>query len=346
MSDYDHGRYHAADFAALDDPQLPERFQNYILDKDLIGEGPISFSYRAKRIDGNRPVRLKVLRKRVCQLAGVGEAYQSAKTAQMQYMGDHLLRMTGAAIHDGILIFEYEYVESISLRSLIESDAPFHPDLAALIAMEIIAGLSQIHGVRPSPGLGNLVPLHRNLKPENVLISPDGEVRLTDIGMLDIAAFCDAARLELPYDTRVYQAPEQLLRDGYADRRSDVFTLGLMMLEMETSRLPYVGGNVFEVRQNIRENRRASLESLYPVTRDRDRKKLTQQLGELCERMTAHDSEKRIQSLVDVESQLLRYLEGAKYADRNRALADFLQRRSFHVERFSKRGFIDRLFGG
>ncbi len=346
MSDYDHSRYHAADFAALDDPQLPERFQNYILDKNLIGEGPISFSYRATRLDGNRSVRLKVLRKRVCQLAGVGDVYQRAKTAQMQYTGDHLLRMTGATVHDGILIFEYEYFESISLRSLIENDAPFHPDLAALIAMEIIAGLSQIHGVHPSPGLGNLVPLHRNLKPENVLISPNGEVRLTDIGVLDIAVFCDAARLELPYDTRVYQAPEQLLRDGYADRRSDVFTLGLLMLEMMTSRLPYSGGNVFEVRQNIRENRRAFLESLYPVTRDRDRKKLTQQLGQLCEKMIAHDSEKRIQSLVDVESRLLRYLEGAKYADRARALADFLQRRSFHVERISKRGFIDRLFGG
>jgi eukaryotic-like serine/threonine-protein kinase len=346
VSDFDHNCYHAADFAALDDPQLPERFQNYVLDKNLIGEGPISFSYRATRIDGNRLVRLKVLRKRICQLAGIGETYQRAKTAQLQYTGDHLLRMTGAAVHDGILIFEYEYFESISLRSLIESDAPFIPDLAALIAMEIIAGLSQIHGVRPSPGLGNLVPLHRNLKPENVLISPNGEVRLADIGMLDIAAFCDSARLELPYDTRVYQAPEQLLRDGYADRRSDVFTLGLIMLEMMTSRLPYTGGSVFEVRQNIRENRRASSESLYPVTRDRDRKKLMQQLGQLSEGMIAHDSEKRIQSLVDAESRLLRYLEGARYADRNRAVADFLQRRSFHVERISKRGFIDRLFGG
>jgi eukaryotic-like serine/threonine-protein kinase len=346
VSDYDRSPYHTADFAALDDPQLPERFQNYILDKNVIGEGPISFSYRATRLDGNRSVRLKVLRKRICLLAGAGETYQRAKTAQMQYTGDHLLQMTGATVHDNILILEYEYFESVSLRSLIENDTPFHPDLAALIAMEIITGLSQIHGVRPSPGLGNLVPLHRNLKPENVLISPNGEVRLTDIGMLDVAAFCDAARLELPYDTRVYQSPEQLLREGYADRRSDVFSLGLLILEMMTSRLPYSGGNVFEVRQNIRENRRVSMESLYPVVRDRDRKKLTRQLAQLCEKMTLHDSEKRIQSLVDVESQLFRYLEGSKYADRARALADFLQRRSFHVERISKRGFIDRLFGG
>jgi len=346
VSDYDYGRHRAADFAALDDPQLPERFQNYVLDKNMIGEGPISFSYRARRLDDSRSVRLKVLRKRVSQLAGIDEVYQRAKTAQVQYAGDHLLRQTGAAAHDNILIFEYEYHESISLRSLIESDAPFHPDLAALLAMEIIVGLNQIHGVRPSPGLGSMVPLHRNLKPENVLISPTGDVRLTDIGMLDIAAFCDGARLELPYDVRVYQSPEQLLRDGYADRRSDVFSLGLLIIEMMTSHLLYSGGNVFEVRQNIRENRRASLKSLYPLTRDRNRKKLTQRLGELCAQLTAHDSEKRTQSLVEVESQLLRFLEGGKYDDRNRAIADLLQTRSFHVERVRKRGFIDRLFGG
>jgi eukaryotic-like serine/threonine-protein kinase len=344
MPSYDHDQKRAT-FAALDDPQLPERFQNYILDKNVIGEGPISFSYRAIRIDGNRPVRLKVLRKRICELAGIDAIYQHAKTTQMQYTGENLLKLTAATVHDSILILEYESFDSVSLRSLIDNDAPFHPDLVALFAMEIVTGLSQIHGVRPSPGLGNLVPLHRNLKPENTLVSPQGELRLADIGLIDIAAFCDAARLELPYDTRVYQAPEQLLRDGYADRRSDVFTLGLLMVEMLTARLPYSGNNVFEVRQNIRENRRKSIESLYPMTQDRDRKKLTQQLGQFCEKMVAHDSEKRLQSLVDIENHLLHYLETGKYQDRNRALADFVRTRTFHVERISKRGLLDRLFG-
>ena len=195
MSSRDENQYHGAELTALDDPQLPERFQNYILDKNMIGAGPIGFCYRATRTDGNRPVRLKVLRKRVCQLPDAGELSQRVKNAQTQYTGDYLLRFTGAAVHNGILIFEYEYFESISLRSLIDDDAPFHPDLVALIAMEIITGLNQIHGVRPSPGFGNLVPLHRNLKPENVLISPSGQIRLADIGMVDIGDYCDRVRL-------------------------------------------------------------------------------------------------------------------------------------------------------
>lgn len=341
--DYDQQR---ASFAALDDPQLPERFQNYVLDKNLIGEGPISFSYRAKRLDNGRAVRLKVLRRRVSGLTGVEVIFQQVKTAQTQYTGENLLHLTAATVHDGILILEYEYFESVSLRSLIDADAPFHPDLVALVAIEMIAGLNQIHGVRPSPGLGSLVPLHRNLKPENVLISPQGEVKLCDIGLVDIASFCDSRRLELPYDTRVYQAPEQLLRDGYADRRSDVYSLGLLMTEMLTTRLPYSGENVFEVRQNVRENRRLSLAGCFPPTKDGVRRKLTQQLGQICEKMIAHDSEKRTQSVADVENLLLRYLESGRYSDRNHTLADFLRTRTFQVERISKRGFLDRLFGG
>jgi eukaryotic-like serine/threonine-protein kinase len=346
MSDRYYQGFHGAEYAAIDDPQLPERFQNYILDKNVIGEGPVSFSYRATRIDGNRAVRLKVLRKRVSLQPEIAEVYQHLKVAQTHYLGDRILGFSGAAVHNGILIFEYEYCESVSLRSLIEGDAPFHPDLVALLAMEIISGLNQIHGVRPSPGLGSLVPLHRNLKPENVLISPDGCVRLTDIGMIDIADKCDAVRLELPRDDRVYQAPEQLLRDGYADRRTDVYTLGLMMLETLTAQFLFTGKDAYEVRQNIRENRRHQIRGMYPAVRDKVRIDLTEKLGQIIEKMVSHDPEKRTQSLVDAESQLVRYLEGTNYPDRNRAIADFLAARSFHVERVRKRGFIDRLFGG
>ncbi len=342
MSDYDRSQQ----FAAVDDPQLPERFQNYALDKNVIGEGPASFSYRATRIDGNREVRLKVLRKRVCELPAIAEVFQQLKLAQPQFTGDNILRFTGATVHNGILIFEYEYFDSLSLRSVMDTDAPFHPDLVALLAMEIICGLNQIHGVRPSPGLGSLVPLHRNLKPENVLVSSTGWAKLTDIGMIDVPVYCDAARLGLPYDNRVYQSPEQLLRDGYADRRTDVYALGLIMLEMATARFPFRGVDIFEVRQNIRENHREPSDSLYPATRDRNRRELMHDLGKIVERMISTDSEKRIQSLVDVEGSLIRYLDGSNYSNRNRAIADFLKARSFEVQRLRKRGFIERLFGG
>lgn len=340
------GRYSRAEFAALDDPELPERFQNYVLDKNKIGEGPISFCYRAKRIDNDRQVLLKVLRRRICALPEIKELHQKLSRVLTQYGGDNVVRFVGPGMHNEILFFEFEYVQAVSLRTLIDSDAPFYPDLVVLIALGVIAGLNQIHGVKPSPGMGNLIPLHRNLKPENILITPVGKVKITDTDMLQIADYCDKAQLELPYPLKVYQSPEQLLRDGYADRRSDIYSLGLIMLEAATSRFLYYGDNVFEVRQNVRENRRNNESLLYPAVKDDQRKSLTREFAKIIEMMLAYASEKRIQSFVEVESRIERYLVGSNYADPARAIADFLRVHTFHSERSRKRGFLDRLLGG
>lgn len=346
MADNYQGRYSQAEFASLDNPELPERFQNYAIDKNQIGEGPVSYCYRAKRIDSNQTVLLKVFRKRICRLPGIRELHETLARVLSQYRGDSIVQFLGAGMQDGILFFEFEYAESVSLRSLIDTDAPFYPDLVVLIALGVISGLNQIHGLRPSPGMGNLIPLHRNLKPENILITPDGRVKIADIALLQIADFCDKAQLDLPYATRVYQSPEQLLRDGYADRRSDIYSLGLIMLEAATGRLPYPGESVFEVRQNVRENRRANFQSLSPPVTDATVRTLTKDLIGIIERMTAHVSEQRAQSLMEIEDLIAGYLKGSNYADPGRAIADFLRTRMFQSERSRKRGLIDRLFGG
>jgi serine/threonine protein kinase len=344
-SDYQ-GRYSQTEFAALDDPQLPERFQQYVIDKSKIGEGPTSYCYRAKRVDDGRDVRLKVFRKRICGLAGIEALWQKLSKISAQFQGENVLRYYGSGLHDNLLFLEFEYFESVSLRSIINSDAPCHPDLVVLIASQIIAGLNQVHGVKPSPGMGNIIPLHRNLSPENVLISPEGSVKITDIEMQQIINFCDLARLDIPYSPELYQSPEQLLRDGYADRRSDIYLLGLMMIEMTTGRFPYWGKDVFEMRQNVREYKHDRLDDIFPATKDADRKFLLKQFRKIVERMFEHDPEKRPQSLIEIESQIGKYLEGSNYSDPYRTIADFLKHRAFHGERLRKVGFIDRLFGG
>ncbi len=73
-----HGRY--AEFAVIDDPSLPERFQNYSIDKNKIGEGPISLCYRAQRIDTNETVRLKVFRRRLSLNSGNSRTIPETKS--------------------------------------------------------------------------------------------------------------------------------------------------------------------------------------------------------------------------------------------------------------------------
>ncbi len=243
-------------------------------------------------------------------------------------------------------MLEYSHVEGVSLRSIITENAPLHPDLVALIAQGIIQALNQIHGFRPSPGMGNLIPLHKNLKPENVFLTDDGKIMLTDIDMLPFCRLSDHLKLTLPYSLNVYESPEQLLKDGYADRRSDIFALGPIMLEMASGTYPYYGNNIFEVRQNIREELWGNADALYPSYKEPSVRSLTKSLARLINMMIEHNAEKRVQTLLDLETSLVDYFKGGNYDYPAKALTDYLRLRSFQAERARKRGFIDRLFGG
>ncbi len=338
------GRY--AEFAVVDDPSLPERFQNYIIDKNKIGEGPISFCYQARRTDTNEAVRLKVIRRRLSLNPEFAELFQKQSRLLAEFRGSQIQPFRGTTIHNEMLMLEFGHIEGVSLRSIIAENAPLHPDLVALIAQGILQALNQIHGVRPSPGMGNLIPLHKNLKPENVFLTVGGKIVLTDIDMLPFCHLSDRLKLALPYSLNVYESPEQLLKAGYADRRSDVFALGLIMLEMATGRYPYSGSNVFEIRQNIREEFRDNADVLYPSYRESSVRSLTKSLSRLINKMIEHNPEKRMQTLMDLESNLVDYFSGASYDYPEKTLTDYLRLRSFQTERAHKKGFIDRLFGG
>ncbi len=344
MSTHNKARY--AHFAALDHPDLPERFQNYAIDKNPIGEGPTTYCFRARRLSDNSAVRLKVLRRRLSQHPEIGETFDRLSRLLQEFRGDRLLRYYAAGQHAGIRFFEFEYIEATSLRVVIERFAPLHPDLVALIALGAVTALLQIHGLRPSPGLGNLIPLHRNLSPENILLTPDGRVLLADCDTNQLRAFADRRQLELPYLPQTYESPEQLLKAGYADRRSDVYALGLIMLEAATACHPYQGQTIFEARQNVRENRPFRIEALYPEYRDPLARSLLKDFGQILRGCVAFDPEKRPASATDVEDKLTSYLGDAGYEDRTRPIADFLRAGTFQVERKRKKTFIDRLFGG
>jgi serine/threonine-protein kinase len=344
MSSHNHGRY--AQFAALDHPDLPERFQNYVIDKNPIGEGPTTYCFRARRLSDNSAVRLKVLRRRLSQHPEIDETFDRLSRLFREVRGDRLLQFCTSGQHAGIRFFEFEYVDATSLRVVIERFAPLHPDLVALIALGAVAALLQIHGLRPSPGLGNLIPLHRNLSPENVLLTPDGRVLLADSDVNQLTTFADRRQIELPYLSQTYESPEQLLKAGYADRRSDVYALGLIMLEAATACHPYQGQTIFEARQNVRENRPFRIEALYPEYRDPLARALVKDLGSIVRACTAFDADKRPASATDVEDKLTSYLGDAGYEDRKRPIADFLRAGTFQVERKRKKSFIDRLFGG
>ncbi len=148
-----------------------------------------------------------------------------------------------------------EFAEGRSLRAVVKAKSPFPVEEALEITRQICAALVYMH----AQGV-----VHRDLKPDNVLVGDDGKVKLLDFGI----AMDEAARrltwfgLSPPLGTPDYMAPEQI-RGRRGDVRTDVYALGTMLYEMITGELPYVSGNVHAMmRSKLNEDPRPPREVL------------------------------------------------------------------------------------
>jgi serine/threonine-protein kinase len=148
-----------------------------------------------------------------------------------------------------------EYAEGKSLRALQGDKGKFEVDEALRIARQICEALVYLH----AQGV-----VHRDLKPDNVLMTPDGQIKLLDFGI----AMDEAARrltwfgLSPPVGTPDYMAPEQV-RGKRGDVRTDVYALGTMLYEMITGGLPYDAGNAHAMmRAKLNQNARPARELL------------------------------------------------------------------------------------
>jgi serine/threonine protein kinase len=125
-----------------------------------------------------------------------------------------------------------EYVNGVPLRSLMKHGEPWDPERALAIVRQIAEALVYLHGQHV---------VHRDLKPQNILVTPDGKIKIVDFG---IALDHPGRRLTwLGSDTvgtPEYMAPEQA-KGLRGDERSDIYALGLLLYEMLTGRLPYGG---------------------------------------------------------------------------------------------------------
>lgn len=124
-----------------------------------------------------------------------------------------------------------ELVRGGTLRELLRERGPMPPHAAAAVTRPALTALAAAHR-------GGLV--HRDVKPENVLISDDGDVKLADFGLVRAVAGTSATSGSVMLGTAAYLSPEQV-GDGRADARSDVYAVGVLLFEMLTGRIPFSG---------------------------------------------------------------------------------------------------------
>ncbi len=198
-----------------------------ILEK--IGTGGMSDVYKAKCHKLNRFVAVKVLKQEFSENANFVSKFRTEAQAAAGLMHPNIVNVYDVGEENGIYYIVMELVEGITLKKYIEKKARLSFKEAVSIAIQVSMGIEAAH---------NNHIIHRDIKPQNIMISRDGKVKVTDFGIAK-AATSNTITSNVMGSVH-YTSPEQA-RGGYSDEKSDIYSLGITMFEMLTGRVPFNG---------------------------------------------------------------------------------------------------------
>ena len=193
------------------------------------GTGGMSVVYRAKDHKLNRTVAIKVLKQEFSDNANFVSKFRVEAQAAAGLMHPNIVNVYDVGEEKGMYYIVMEYVDGITLKKYIEKKSRLTAKEAISIAIQVSLGLQAAHA--------NHV-IHRDIKPQNIMISRDGKVKVTDFGIAK-AATSNTITSNVMGSVH-YTSPEQA-RGGYSDERSDIYSLGISLFEMLTGRVPFNG---------------------------------------------------------------------------------------------------------
>jgi eukaryotic-like serine/threonine-protein kinase len=187
--------------------------------------------YRARDAVLERPVAIKVLHRNLAGDAGFIERFRREARAAANLNHQNIVAVHDWGSVDGIYYMVMEYVAGLSVREILHAEGLLAPAQAADVLEQTLAALQHAH----RQGI-----VHRDVKPENLMVTRDGVVKVADFGLA--RAFADAQITEAGnvIGTVQYLAPEQLQGEP-ADPRTDLYALGVVAFELLTGRLPFTG---------------------------------------------------------------------------------------------------------
>ena len=210
---------------------LQDRYE--ILER--IGSGGMSDVYRARCHKLNRLVAIKVLKEEFSQDASFVEKFKMEAQAAARLSHPNIVNVYDVVDEGDLHYIVMELVEGITLKSYIAKKGMLGTREAIGIALQMAQGIEAAH----ESGI-----VHRDIKPQNIIISMDGKVKVTDFGI------ARAASSQTMSATAVgsvhYISPEQA-RGGYCDTRSDIYSFGVTLYEMMTGKVPFEGDNTVTV---------------------------------------------------------------------------------------------------
>lgn len=207
---------------------------------DKLGEGGMGTVYRAEQPSRQRQVALKVISPNVAQRPGFMQRFQREVRVMGKLEHPHIVRYLAAGEGpNGLIYLAMELVEGGSLGDWIRKLKTIPVDDVVVVGLATARALQHAH----DQGL-----VHRDVKPDNILLTCDGSVKLADLGLAK-ATDDDTGLTQtgIGIGTPLYAAPEQTRNAKYADARSDLYALGGVLYHALTGKPPFPGQTLFEV---------------------------------------------------------------------------------------------------
>jgi tRNA A-37 threonylcarbamoyl transferase component Bud32 len=202
----------------------------YVL-QESIASGGMASVWRAVDEVLARTVALKVLRHDLAEDPVFAERFQAEAVAAARLTHQNIISTFDAGQDDGVRYIVMEYFEGRTLRDVLDARGPLEPDDAIRLILPVLSALGFAH----QNGF-----IHRDVKPANILVSADGRVKVADFGIAKAAfATHDLTVSGAVLGTVRYVSPEQV-QSSEVDRRSDLYSTGVVLYELLTGRPPFV----------------------------------------------------------------------------------------------------------
>ncbi|CAN5632474.1 protein kinase [soil metagenome] len=251
-----------------------------------IATGGMSTVYRGNDTRLDRPVALKVMDSRYAGDNQFLSRFQLEARAVARLKDPGLVAVYDQGLDSQHPFLVMELVDGGTLRELLRERGPMPPHAATAVLRPVLGGLAVAHRA----GL-----VHRDVKPENVLISDDGEVKLADFGLVRAVAEAGITSTSVILGTAAYLSPEQV-SSGNAGPRSDVYSVGILAYELLTGVTPFTGDNALTVAYQRMDNDVAAPSTVIDG--------VPPQFDELVLRATARDPADRYADALEMKADL------------------------------------------